>query len=596
MIAKPTSASTHLVSFKVFVEGQEIKDTFVINSVLIERELNRISKARVSLTDGVPSQAKFKLSETDTFIPGKEIEIQAGYDNKVEPIFKGIIIKHKIKSRNLEGGELTLICCDKAIKMTIGKSSKYFKKEKDSNIMKKLAEDHGLTTQIKPTTIEHPKIVKYYSTDWDFLVTRAEMNGFFVRTENGKVIAEPPSLTKKPVLRVTYGSDVIEIDAELDAYSQLGEVKCESWDIKKQKITSVDAVEPSLNKQGNITAKKMAKALDVGEVKFHTTGPVQREMLKQWANARLMRSRLSGIKGTVVFKGNAKAVPDALIELAGFGDRFNGHAYVSKVVHDIGDGDWVSEVTFGVPEKTFVEQTNDIMSPSASGMLPGIEGLQNGSVKKIEDDPDGETRILVEIPVIEESGVGVWARLASFYASSEHGAFFIPDVGDEVVLGFLNNDPRFPIILGMVYSSKNKAPLTPEKKNREKAIITKSKMKLIFNEEKKEIQFETPNGNKVTLSDDMKGITMEDENKNKIELSKDGIKLTTQKDLILDAKGKVDIKSINKMTLNSTADVSVTGLNIENAAKVNFKAQGNARAELKATGQTSIRGSMVMIN
>ena len=45
-------------------------------------------------------------------------------------------------------------------------------------------------------------------------------------------------------------------------------------------------------------------------------------------------------------------------------------------------------------------------------------------------------------------------------------------------MSFLNNDPRFAVIIGSLYSKKNKPPFTPENKNKDKAIITKNKLKL----------------------------------------------------------------------------------------------------------------------
>ncbi|WP_459613983.1 phage baseplate assembly protein V [Dickeya oryzae] len=59
---------------------------------------------------------------------------------------------------------------------------------------------------------------------------------------------------------------------------------------------------------------------------------------------------------------------------------------------------------------------------------------------------------------------GLWARLASYYASSGIGAQFMPEVGDEVILGYFNNNPSDPVILGSLYSSKNPPPVTPEAK------------------------------------------------------------------------------------------------------------------------------------
>ena len=92
----------------------------------------------------------------------------------------------------------------------------------------------------------------------------------------------------------------------------------------------------------------------------------------------------------------------------------------------------------------------------AAGVLPAVDGLQIGVVLKLDADPAGEYRIQVNVPVLEAQTEGVWARLLSFYASNGFGQYCVPEVGDEVILGYLNNDPCYPVILGSVYSSKQK--------------------------------------------------------------------------------------------------------------------------------------------
>ena len=52
--------------------------------------------------------------------------------------------------------------------------------------------------------------------------------------------------------------------------------------------------------------------------------------------------------------------------------------------------------------------------------------------------------------------MGVWARMAHVYATEDCGFVFYPEVGDEVVLGFFDDDPTYPVILGSLYSSKRK--------------------------------------------------------------------------------------------------------------------------------------------
>jgi uncharacterized protein involved in type VI secretion and phage assembly len=295
------------------------------------------------------------------------------------------------------------------------------------------------------------------------------------------------------------------------------------------------------------------------------------------------------------FQGSALAKIGSLITLDGVGARFNGEVFVSSVKHQIMGGNWTSEVDFGMSPDWFAEQRN-LVAPSASGFLPGIEGLQIGVVLKLDEDPEGQSRVQVSVPILQAETEGVWARLSNFSASNSFGAFFIPEIGDEVILGYLNNDPSNPIVLGSLYSSKQVPPyeLTPD--NYTKAIVTREKLSIEFDDEKKTITITTPSENKVVLNDDEKSIMLQDQNGNKVQLSESGIVLDSPKDIAISAAGKITIDATGNIEVTSKADVNVQGSNVNHTADIGFTAKGSASAEISASGNTTVKGAMVMIN
>ena len=309
-----------------------------------------------------------------------------------------------------------------------------------------------------------------------------------------------------------------------------------------------------------------------------------------------MKSGLARIRGRMKFQGSVKATPGTLIELDGVGEHFNGKLFVSSVNHQItSSGNWVSEVSFGMSPDWFAEQ-RDLVAPSASGWLPGVAGLQVGVVMKLDEDPCEQSRVQVKLPILQAETEGVWARLANFHASNAIGAFFVPEIGDEVILGYLNNDPSNPVVLGSLYGPKNKPPHELTAENNTKAIVTRSELKIEFDEDKKITTIITPGENKLVVNDDEKSILMQDQNDNKVELSPDGIVLDTPKDISITARGKITIDAMGAIDVSSKADVSVKGMNVNHEADVGFVAKGNASAELSASGQTTVKGAMVMIN
>jgi uncharacterized protein involved in type VI secretion and phage assembly len=228
------------------------------------------------------------------------------------------------------------------------------------------------------------------------------------------------------------------------------------------------------------------------------------------------------------------------------------------------------------------------------GLLPSVSGLQNGVVKQIEDDPNNEHRILITLPTL---GTDIWARQAGFYASKGNGSFFLPEVDDEVIVGFLNDDPRYAIILGSVYSSKNAPPYTADKENTIKAFVSKNELKVEMNDKDKVLTIATPAGNTFMLSDKDKSITVEDQHKNAITMNSGGITIKSAKDLTLDAGGKLNLKAKQNVDVAAAGgDVTLKGLNVTGTGKVGATLKGGATAELSAGGQTTVKGAMVMIN
>ncbi len=592
----PTLNSSGVIKLTIFSEGTQIDEAIKVVSVSVTNSINRIPVARIVVLDGDMPERDFPVSNNDAFTPGKEIKINAGYDQTEETIFQGIVIKHGIKITGDNYSRLVIECRDKAVAMTVGRKNANYVDSKDSDIISTLiSNSSGLSSDVQATSTEYKELVQYYCSDWDFMLSRAEANGLLVSIDAGKLTVKPPQTSDAAVLKVGYGDDLIEFHADIDARSQLSEVSSVSWDPATQAIVEQKLPPETLNEQGDLTSAKLADVLGLDSFLLQTSAPLESGALKDWAKGQQIKSGLARIRGRMKFQGSSKAVPGGLIEVEGVGDHFNGNVFVSSVSHDISNGNWLTEVEFGMSPNWFAEQ-RDLVAPSASGLLPGAEGLQIGVVMKLDEDPNGEYRIQVKVPLLQATTEGVWARLANFYASNSFGAFFIPEIGDEVVLGYLNNDPSYPLVLGSLYSSKLKAPYELTADNFTKAIVTKTELKIEFDDEKKVITITTPGNNKIVLSDEDKSILLQDQNNNKVELGESGITLDSPKDISITAKGKITLDATSDASVSSKANVSVEGMNVDLSAKTALTAKGNASAELSASGQTTVKGAMVMIN
>jgi len=596
MPESPMVDSSATVKLGIFSDGKQIDDATEVVSVSVTNSINKIPYARIELVDGDMPNKDFPISNGNDFKPGSEIRIDAGYGQSAETIFQGVVVKHGLKISGENHSRLVIECRDKAVMMTIGRKNTNYIESKDSDIIAQLISSYSdLSSDVEATTTAYGELVQYYCSDWDFMLSRTEVNGLLVCVEDGKLSVKPPQTDGSAELKVTYGEDLLEFHADIDARTQFTEVSTVSWDPDKQELVEEKSGPKTLNDQGDLKAKDLAKIVGPESVRLQTQGLVEKAALKDWADGQQVKAGLARIRGRMKFQGSAKAKSGSLIELDGVGDRFNGEVFVSSVHHQLVPGNWISEVDFGMSPDWFAEQ-RDLVAPPASGFIPGVEGLQIGVVLKLDEDPDSQNRIKVSVPLLQAETEGVWARLANFYASDSFGAFFVPEIGDEVILGYLNNDPSNPIVLGSLYSGKKAPPYDLTADNFTKAVVTKSKLKIEFDDDKKIITIITPGDNKLVLSDEDKSILLQDQNNNRVELNPDGITLDSPKDISISAKGKISIDALGEIAVSSKADVKVEGLNVNHTANVGFVAKGNATAELSASGQTTVKGAMVMIN
>lgn len=597
MADSPISDKSIYVSLIVKVEGVQIDDTYQLKEIEIFKAVNRIPKAHFLIYDGSVSQSDFEISNTETFIPGKLVEISAGYESDSNVLFKGIITKHELQ---LRAGKSFLVieCRDKAAKMTTSRKNAFYSDKTDSEVIETLIGNAGLEKDVDATSETLAELVQYDVSDWDFLLIRAEINGLLVTVSDGKVSVKKPEFSASALLKLTYGIDLIDFNAVMSAEHQVKAVGGYAWDYSKQKVIQNKSTTPKNPGQGNVSFNNLSEAIGPGEYRLQTSGSLSEGQIQSWVDSKHERSALAGFKCRFKFQGSEKATVGSMIEIAGMGDRFNGNAFISSVRHVIKDGDWLTEVETGMDSDWFSEEVMNIESPPASGLNTSVQGFHYGIVKKIDSDPENQFRVLVTLPLMENSEVGKWSRLANFYSSEGFGAFFMPEIGDEVIVGFVNDNPDFPVILGSLYSS-GRTPLgtyNPDEKNTYKAIVTKSQLKIEFEDEKKIITIITPNENKICFDDEEGTITIEDENENSAVFSKDGIAFKSPKDITLNADGNIEINTTGNLTMSASQNVDISGLEISSSAQTSYSASGNASAEFSSSGTCTVKGAMVMIN
>jgi uncharacterized protein involved in type VI secretion and phage assembly len=123
-------------------------------------------------------------------------------------------------------------------------------------------------------------------------------------------------------------------------------------------------------------------------------------------------------------------------------------------------------------------------------------------------DPDKEGKIKVQFPWFDEDMVTEYCRVCQLYAGNGYGALFVPEVNDEVLVGFIHGDMRLPVILGGLYNGKDKPSSHRQKTKDQKLIRTKAGHEIVFDDHDKKVTLKTRGGLTLELDDNPKKVTI----------------------------------------------------------------------------------------
>ena len=230
-----------------------------------------------------------------------------------------------------------------------------------------------------------------------------------------------------------------------------------------------------------------------------------------------------------------------------------------------------------------------------------LSGVRVGVVTNNED-PKDLGRVKLRFPWRDADDESHWARLATPMAGSEYGAYFLPEVDDEVLVAFEDGDIHKPFVLGALWNGSQKPPQKNTEGNNDiRQIESRSGHTITFDdsEDTPNVEIETSAGHTIRLDDESgdEHISVEGKSgKNTITLdsSKGEISVVADKTLDLSAKNvKIDGSSEVSISTKSL-DVSATS-NAKISGGRNLKLKGQA-AKLQESGPVIIKGIPIKLN
>ena len=392
---------------------------------------------------------------------------------------------------------------EKAHRLQRAKRSNTFLNMTDSDIARKIASGAGLDIgTIESTSVTHAHIAQVNQTDWEFLQQRAREIGyetgvlqgeFYFRKASGMpkggalgALASAASAVASALGLgggLTYKDNLYAFYPRISAANITPDVEVRFWDGKGARVVSsstdaktgtakIDGEDPaalansftggflpSLPSLPSLPPIPGLKLPNFGSSPSNTAYVVVNRPLASGSAADKaadeMAQGLADHISSTFAEAEGEAVGDPSIQageqvdIKGVPEIFCGKWTVTQARHVFDPEELGYRVHFTVSGRSdrslFALTSGGGSTSSAHG--PTIQGLVCGVITDV-GDPDKQGKVKVALPWLAPNFETDWARVVQLAAGPRTGAMFLPEVGDEVLVGFEFGDPRRPYVLG----------------------------------------------------------------------------------------------------------------------------------------------------
>lgn len=581
----PVSGPTDVPAFTVEVGGS-VLDPEAHADVLrvdVHEEVGRLSLATLLVQNWDEEAGEVKHSDGDLFAPGAEVVVRAGYGSVLETVFEGLVVE--LGGIFGPSGQplLEVHCRDRGVRLAGGRRSRVLEESTDGDAASAIAVDHGLSADSQDGA-EQPFVVQAAASDWDHLRERAHALGFALYVRGAELHFHAPRTSDPPAAALQWGSTLLELRVHEEVSERMEAVTAAGWDPETLEASEAEAVADDVSVPAggrpDLAGEIRTAALSGRVHRLPHAAALGPDELDARARAELDRGALGHYWG----RGRSLGVPqlriDTVLELERLGARFSGPHYVSAARHTIDATGYFTEFQLGLPPA---------LRPGGDGRAcAGAAGgaVAVGVVDDV-DDPNAWGRVRVLLPWLDGEIASIWARLVRPDAGPQRGFFFIPEVGDEVVVGFLDGDARHPVVLGSLWNGQHAAPESLDAQaNAIRSIVSRGGHRLAFDDSDGagKLQVKTAAEQTVTL-DDSSGsekIELNDAAGNTVTMEASGVTITAPSgDITLDAPA---------------GRIALSAMQIEGKATGPAKLESSAKLDLQAAATLGLAGALVKIN
>lgn len=584
------------------------------NTITVHQQFNNHHTFEITVPQEViETQGGYALEKSQKLI-GKSITLSFGEKSTSDNVFKGIITEVSMKQGQglwgtlvfkgysptylLEGGDHYASYYKKGLKAIVNKLSS----DLPANDMR-ITVNPKYTTEITYTT-------QYGESNFAFMKRLATDYGEWFYYDGSELFFGKPDQADN--VELLYGANLQEMSFSMRVIPS--KVTHYSYNSKKDEVNKADL--PTNVSGSNTYMKQALQASD----ELYTQAVVQpvtirtddKQQLDEYAKKQKGVFAASTVQLTAIGDnpkvklGNHVTVKIIQKEIKGQDTPQHGEYIVTSLSHELsGTGSYSNSFEAIPSENQYIPAIAE--TPVAETQLATV--MEN-------NDPDGMGRVRVQMLWQKESGqLTDWIRVLSPDAGSSgdvaknRGFVFIPEVGDQVIVGFRYNNPNRPFVLGSVFHGKTASG--GGSGNKTKSMTTRSGSTVTMDEDKKSVSISDPSGNSmlydgngnvsvngpktVTLTCGKASITLNEDGTISIGGTTINVNGTTKTEMTsgsasftADASGGKANVSGQVTTISGTTTATVTA--------PDTTINGDAKAGIISAGPTSIEGAIVKLN
>ena len=578
-------ADAPLSHLSIKVDGAPISEEVIGNllRVVVDHSLHLPSMFEIHL-----HSHDMRWLEDQTLREGKKVEISAG-----EPPV--LLLTGKIAALEPEldqaSPRFVVRGFDLSHGLYRGRHRRSFTQVTDSDLAQRLANESGLRPGTIDSTSEvHEYVFQNNQTNAEFLLERARRVGYELYVDGDALYFRRPAPAGSPI-RLAWGETLTNFRARLSTAEQVNEVQVRGWDPKQKREVVGRAAQGSGAPQIGITESG-------AEIAQRTWGEAKLAIVDQFVRSpaeaeKLAQAALDEIASAfVVAEGtcsNPAVAPGKQVEIDGVGARFKGTYYVTQVIHQ-----WVKDKGLTTQFVASGRRDRGVWSLlEESKRAPSTFGLVSGVVTN-NRDPDNMGRVRVRFPWLSDQDESAWARMLSPMSGADRGIFYLPEVDDEVLVGFEHGDIHRPYVIGALWNGKDQPPLQVSQAVGGDGQVNK---RIIKSRSGHTIMLDDTSGSEEITIVDKTG-----NNKIVFHSPDNSMQIKVLGDLTIETTGRIVLKAAAGLAMSSPGGVSLKGdggvdLNSSGSLKLSGLSTevSGTQVSVKGSGTVDLQGATVNV-